>query len=78
MRAIHFDSYSQVRPSGAAGNQPLPRRGLPPAYAVEEDDFSHFCLISIVATDVKAMITQVCAGCYNPLRTQYLLPRALP
>lgn len=74
MRAIHFDPYSQVRPSRAAGNQPNHQRRPPPAHAAEEDDFSDCCLNSIMATDVMAAITQVCAGHYDQLRTLYLPP----
>lgn len=65
IRAVHFDPYSQgsnsreqihgilfqVRPSRAAGNQPIPQLCPPPAYAAAEDDFSHCCLYSIVAWD---------------------------
>ena len=65
IRAIHFDPYSQgsnsreqihgilfqVRPSKAAGNQPIPQLCPPPTYAAAEDDFSRCCLYSIVAWD---------------------------
>lgn len=65
IRAIHFDPYSQcsnsrepiqgilfqVRPSRAAGNQPIPQLCPPPAYAAAEDDFSRCRLYSIVAWD---------------------------
>lgn len=65
IRAIHFDPYSQgsnsreqihgilfqVRPSKAAGNQPIPQLSSPPTYAAAEDDFSRCCLYSIVAWD---------------------------
>lgn len=65
IRAIHFDPYSQgrnsreqihgilfqVRPSKAAGNQPIPQLCPPPTYAAAEDDFSHCSLYSIVAWD---------------------------
>jgi len=65
IRMIHFDPYSQgnnsreqingilfqVRPSKAAGNQPIPQLCPPPTYATGEDDFSRCCLYSIVAWD---------------------------
>jgi hypothetical protein len=65
IRAIHFDPYSQgsnsreqihgilfqVRPSRAAGNQPIPQLCPPPTYATAEDNFYRCCLYSIVAWD---------------------------
>lgn len=65
IRAIHFDPYSQcddsrelihnilfeVRPSKAAGNQPIPQLCPPQTYATAEDDFSACSLYSIVAWD---------------------------
>ncbi|MFM7674372.1 MAG: hypothetical protein ACKO5F_02020 [Synechococcus sp.] len=65
IRAVHFDPYShgenhremihgirfQVRPSNAAGNQPIPQLCPPSTYAAAGDNFSNCGLYSLVAWD---------------------------